>query len=344
MTTNRPSRDISYAARFRIRSPRATLWPAVAAIAAAACSEDQWNIPPEKYHVLPDDGPAELNLPEDAELLDEVMVSVELGGWQRFRFRQVQGTRYIIGLTELTADLDLFTRWDRDITRDQYQFVSWNWALEDEQIEIESSDSDDYFIAVNGYEAGQAKLQLYSYVLPESPADEVVWPVSWGNDSATEDALVNGGLGWLEPWSYGGTCGPETTPHPGLDLNYPNDYKMPVVAAADGEVIFSEYRGNSSWGNLVVIKHRLTSTGLQFYSAYGHLFQRDVEVGDIVTRGVTQVGLIGTGGTGANEVSPHLHFEIRTDLSLTASQFPCKWAAHSVDASYEDPRVFVASH
>ena len=74
----------------------------------------------------------------------------------------------------------------------------------------------------------------------------------------------------------------------------------PVHAAADGRVMLSGLLHVR--GNVVVIDH-----GWGVYTGYFHMFQRRVEVGQMVHQGDV-VGLVGATGF---VTGPHLHFEIR---------------------------------
>lgn|SRR5574344_581749 len=86
--------------------------------------------------------------------------------------------------------------------------------------------------------------------------------------------------------------------HYGVDLAMPTG--EPVYAAFDGVVRFSKY--NSSYGNLIVIRH---NNGLETY--YAHLSRRNVHAGDEVKSGEV-IGLCGNTG---HSYGSHLHFEIR---------------------------------
>ncbi len=89
--------------------------------------------------------------------------------------------------------------------------------------------------------------------------------------------------------------------HAGLDVSAPTG--TPVIAAADGVVTFSGWKGG--YGNIVIIEHE----GSEVETRYAHLSQRNVQVGDVVTGG-TQVGEVGSTG---RSTGPHLHYEIRLD-------------------------------
>lgn len=88
--------------------------------------------------------------------------------------------------------------------------------------------------------------------------------------------------------------------HAGMDMA--DKTGSPVIAAADGTVVYSGWR--LGYGNLVEIKH---SNG--FTTRYGHLYRTIAREGDVVEAGQL-VALLGNTGrsTGA-----HLHFEVRKD-------------------------------
>lgn len=88
--------------------------------------------------------------------------------------------------------------------------------------------------------------------------------------------------------------------HKGLDFAGP--YGTRVNAAAAGKVIFSGQA--NGFGNLVVIEHREG-----FETAYAHLSQLNVEVGDRIGAGY-KVGEVGSSGM---STGPHLHFEVRVN-------------------------------
>ena len=79
-------------------------------------------------------------------------------------------------------------------------------------------------------------------------------------------------------------------------------YEQPVVAAADGRVVYSG-TGLVGYGRLVVLKH-----DKHFFSAYAHNSRILVEEGEIV-RGGQRIARMGS--SGSDRVK--LHFEIRRD-------------------------------
>lgn len=91
----------------------------------------------------------------------------------------------------------------------------------------------------------------------------------------------------------------ETSNHTGIDI--PLTKGTPVLAAASGEVITSEFDYDGTRGNYIVLSHGDMTT------IYCHLETLSVGVGETVTAG-QQIGTVGT--TGAS-TGYHLHFEVR---------------------------------
>lgn len=87
--------------------------------------------------------------------------------------------------------------------------------------------------------------------------------------------------------------------HDGLDI--PKPYGTPVYPARSGRVI--EAAWNEGYGQVVIIKHNNGET-----TRYGHMSKTTVKVGDMVQRGKTMIGRVGSTGI---STGPHLHFEVR---------------------------------
>lgn len=84
------------------------------------------------------------------------------------------------------------------------------------------------------------------------------------------------------------------------------DLGDPVLAAAPGKVVIAEHQGSTNgYGNLVKIDH-----GDSWTSYYAHLNTLSVAVGDEVKLG-QQVGEVGNTSRPGNNISPHLHYEVR---------------------------------
>ncbi|MFC3995254.1 M23 family metallopeptidase [Nocardiopsis sediminis] len=91
-----------------------------------------------------------------------------------------------------------------------------------------------------------------------------------------------------------------------------------VVAAAAGTVITSAHQGDTNgYGNLVVIDH-----GGGWRTYYAHLRVRSVSAGATVAAG-QKIGEVGNTSRPGNNISPHLHYEVRTtDTSYPANIEP----------------------
>lgn len=117
--------------------------------------------------------------------------------------------------------------------------------------------------------------------------------------------------------------------HTGIDLV--SEIGEPVLAAGDGEVIFSGYgliKGSfdpeDPYGIAVMIKHSFGFEGNTLYTVYGHLQKSLVKDGQMVKAGEP----IGTVGITGNTSGPHLHFEVRLqDGQDAVVQNPELWLA-----------------
>lgn len=87
--------------------------------------------------------------------------------------------------------------------------------------------------------------------------------------------------------------------HDGLDI--PKPYGTPVYPSRSGRVIQASW--HEGYGQLVIIKHNNGET-----TRYGHMSKTMVKVGQIVQRGKTMIGRVGSTGI---STGPHLHFEVR---------------------------------
>ena len=85
--------------------------------------------------------------------------------------------------------------------------------------------------------------------------------------------------------------------HSGLDIA--NRKNTPVVATANGKVIFSGWQ--SGYGNIIVVDH-----GFSYRTAYAHLAKRLIKTGDYVTRG-QEIAKMGSTGSATGS---HVHYEV----------------------------------
>jgi hypothetical protein len=116
-------------------------------------------------------------------------------------------------------------------------------------------------------------------------------------------------------------------PHHGIDI--PNASGTPVMAAADGSVIFADSDRNNFvgpyenfYGNVIIIKHSFAGIQQPVYSLYGHLSEIDVAQGQSVQAGQ----LIGKVGMTGIAMGSHLHFEVRLGAnSYYDSSNPALW-------------------
>lgn len=106
------------------------------------------------------------------------------------------------------------------------------------------------------------------------------------------DGVLGSAFGWrIDPFTGGSAL------HTGLDFQA--DTGVPILAAAGGVVVTSEY--HAGYGNLVEIDH-----GNDLVTRYAHASAVHVKKGDLVKRG-QKIAAVGSTGrsTGA-----HLHFEV----------------------------------
>ncbi len=87
--------------------------------------------------------------------------------------------------------------------------------------------------------------------------------------------------------------------HDGLDI--PKPYGTPVYPARSGRVI--EAGWHEGYGQLIEIRHKNGES-----TRYGHLSKIYVHPGQVVSRGKTLIGRVGSTGL---STGPHLHFEVR---------------------------------
>jgi murein DD-endopeptidase MepM/ murein hydrolase activator NlpD len=115
------------------------------------------------------------------------------------------------------------------------------------------------------------------------------------------------GMKFRYPVPGGGYIRGFTRTHLGMDIS--QSYGAPVVAAADGVVVFTGWRNNCG-GYQVVIAH-----GSNLHTGYYHLSGIVANTGQKVTRG-TRVGRIGQTGCATG---PHLHFVVSRGFPLAGT-------------------------
>ncbi|MEV5505394.1 M23 family metallopeptidase, partial [Streptomyces orinoci] len=102
--------------------------------------------------------------------------------------------------------------------------------------------------------------------------------------------------------------------HDGIDIA--NARGTPIYAVGDGEVINSgPAQGYGQWIRILHPDGTVTE--------YGHMYERDVAVGDHVTAG-QQIALMGAEG---EATGPHLHLRVRRDTSMSHGIDPIPYLA-----------------
>jgi len=118
-----------------------------------------------------------------------------------------------------------------------------------------------------------------------------------------------------------------------------SDLGDPVFAIGHG-LVRAARKGKDTWGNIVLIEHRLPD-GTPLWSQYAHLKDMMVSEGQVVSRG-QQIGTLGKGNPPPSAPWPaHLHFEIRrTDLPFDNWK-PMVLDRDKVLANYTAGRAFI---
>jgi len=105
--------------------------------------------------------------------------------------------------------------------------------------------------------------------------------------------------------------------HSGVDIG--SVYGQPVVAPADGVVVFADFLGG--YGRAIVLDH-----GHSISTRYGHLSNFAVTTGQEVHRG----DIIGYVGLSGRSTGPHLHYEVRiNDTPVNPYKYLRLTVAHS---------------
>jgi len=131
--------------------------------------------------------------------------------------------------------------------------------------------------------------------------------------------------------------------HLGVDLF--TEAGAPVFAPIDGEVHdFAVNPAPLDYGHVIILKHR-TSDGRAFYTLYGHLSAESLEglsAGKPVAKGEKIASLGSPGENGG--WTPHLHFQIITDLLGWGCDFPgvCRASQRDIWRSFSpDPNLIL---
>jgi 4-aminobutyrate aminotransferase-like enzyme/Ser/Thr protein kinase RdoA (MazF antagonist) len=171
-------------------------------------------------------------------------------------------------------------------------------------------------------------------------------------EAALLDAHARVGVGgYLEPrllyssplFAGRGDADARRTVHLGLDLFAPAGTS--VRAALDGVVhALADNRQPLDYGPVVILEHS-TNAGDRFHTLYGHLTRESLaslQPGSAISAG-DRLGAIGTADVNGGW-TPHLHFQLITDLLDMACDFPGVCTADEVEAWSQlspDPNLLV---
>lgn len=170
---------------------------------------------------------------------------------------------------------------------------------------------------------GQAPISLWRPPLYRTP-----WALGPYDHFYFARPIAADKVNWpLADYRYGGNFPGTDVVHTGIDIDAPKG--TPVLAAADGEVVwagyglmYGAYNEKDPYGKAVAIKHPFGWNGQRLYTNYAHMDRVDVQVGQEVKAG-QQLGLVGETG---NVTGPHLHFEVRVKKnSFFSSLNPELW-------------------
>jgi murein DD-endopeptidase MepM/ murein hydrolase activator NlpD len=136
--------------------------------------------------------------------------------------------------------------------------------------------------------------------------------------------------------------------HPGEDWNGSGgkntDRGQEVYAVANGRVVFAESCGKL-WGNVIVLEHTFYENCERktIQSVYAHLLDIQVRAGEIVQR---RQLIAHIGQDPDKTYDAHLHWELRTDLTLAPNYWP---SSNGKDQAwlrehYLEPSSFIAAH
>ncbi|MFD2658460.1 MULTISPECIES: peptidoglycan DD-metalloendopeptidase family protein [Gracilibacillus] len=168
---------------------------------------------------------------------------------------------------------------------------------------------------MNGEGEEALKSAIFAYNNADWYVEEVLHYYSLyadGYDGVEVVAEIKGDKAWVVPFtknitsSFGTRTDPvdgTTKQHNGIDIAAGGVHGKPVVAYADGEVVYSQFN-SGGYGYLVIIQHE---NNVKTY--YGHLQRQGIPVGTKVKAGQ----VIGNVGSTGKSTGSHLHFEVRVN-------------------------------
>ncbi len=157
-----------------------------------------------------------------------------------------------------------------------------------------------------------------TYTLTPSPTftpSMTPTPAPYSDHYRLARPIAEGGVDVIDRvYPYGGTQRGTFAVHSGVEFVNPRG--TPVIAAADGSVIFAGTDDQvligprlNYYGNVVIVMHPnlYAPEGVPIYTLYGHLDRIDVTIGTTVRQG-DRLGTVGASGIA---IGSHLHFEVR---------------------------------
>ncbi len=170
--------------------------------------------------------------------------------------------------------------------------------------------------------------------LPVSAWRPPLYPVPWALSEIDhfylQRPIAVDTINWpVADYRYGGIIFGPSVVHTGVDIDAPP--KTPILAAADGKVIWS---GNGllsgvegardDYGLAIAIEHDFGFEGQRLYTIYAHMSEVFAVDNQIVKAG-DKIGQVGNTG---ETTGPHLHFEVRLGKNLFANtRNPELWIA-----------------
>ncbi|WP_028400130.1 murein hydrolase activator EnvC family protein [Ectobacillus panaciterrae] len=202
-------------------------------------------------------------------------------------------------LKDQQSDEEMLQKEKNSMEDKEQALRSYETSLQEKQQQLEKSQKE----KIGAIAALEQKLgRTLSGIMDEEEEKQLLGGQSIAGSGAS-GTIQSGSKIFIKPAagtisSNFGTRGNEN--HKGIDIAASGP--VPIVAAASGTVIRSEY--SSSYGNVVYLSHNLN--GKTYTTVYAHMRSRSVQQGQVVQQG-QQLGVMGNTGMSHGQ---HLHFEL----------------------------------